>query len=45
LRISGVIVSVLALIAVGRGLRYQRDNQNPYVEEEQTTQLPEEKVQ
>ena len=25
--------------------RYQRGNQNPYIEEEQTTQLPKEKVQ
>ena len=25
--------------------RYQRDNQNPYIEEEQTTQWPKEKVQ
>ena len=26
-------------------LRYQRDNHNPYIEEEQTTQWPKEKVQ
>jgi hypothetical protein len=26
-------------------LRYQRGNQNPYIEEEQTTQWPKEKVQ
>jgi hypothetical protein len=26
-------------------LRYQRSNQNPYIEDEQTTQLPKEKVQ
>jgi hypothetical protein len=25
--------------------RYQRGNQNPFIEEEQTTQLPKEKVQ
>ena len=25
--------------------RYQRGNQNPYIEEEQTTQWPKEKVQ
>jgi hypothetical protein len=25
-------------------LRYQRGNQNPYIEEEQTTQCPNEKV-
>jgi hypothetical protein len=30
---------------VKRVWRYQRDNQNPYIEEEQTTQLPTEKVQ
>ena len=28
-----------------RGRRYQRGNQNPYIEEEQTTQWPKEKVQ
>ena len=28
-----------------RVCRYQRDNQNPYIEEEQTTQWPKEKVQ
>ena len=27
-----------------RVLRYQRGNQNPYIEEEQTTQWPKEKV-
>jgi len=26
-------------------IRYQRGNQNPYIEEEQTTQWPKEKVQ
>jgi hypothetical protein len=30
---------------VKRVWRYQRDNQNPYIEEEQTTQWPTEKVQ
>ena len=30
---------------VRRSWRYQRGNQNPYIEEEQTTQLPKEKVQ
>jgi len=29
---------------VSRVWRYQRDNQNPYIEEEQTTQWPKEKV-
>ena len=28
-----------------RVLRYQRGNQNPYIEEEQTTQWPKEKIQ
>jgi hypothetical protein len=28
-----------------RAWRYQRGNQNPYIEEEQTTQWPKEKVQ
>jgi hypothetical protein len=32
-------------IRVRRALRYQRVNQNPYIEEEQTTQWPKEKVQ
>jgi hypothetical protein len=30
---------------IRRAWRYQRGNQNPYIEEEQTTQLPKEKVQ
>jgi hypothetical protein len=30
---------------VRRVLKYQRGNQNPYIEEEQTTQWPKEKVQ
>jgi hypothetical protein len=30
---------------VGRAWRYQRDNQKPYIEEEQTAQWPKEKVQ
>ena len=34
------------IIALGRKFwRYQRGNQNPYIEEEQTTQWPKEKVQ
>ena len=28
-----------------RAWRYQRDNQNPYIEDEQTTQWPKEKEQ
>ena len=31
--------------SVRRVWRYQRGNQNPYIEEEQTTQWPKEKVQ
>jgi hypothetical protein len=30
---------------IGRVWRYQRGNHNPYIEEEQTTQWPTEKVQ
>jgi hypothetical protein len=30
---------------IWRGWRYQRGNQNPYIEEEQTTQWQKEKVQ
>jgi hypothetical protein len=32
-------------IPVRRVWRYQRGNQNPYIDEEQTTQWPKEKVQ
>ena len=32
-------------IQLRRIWRYQRSNQNPYIEEEQTTQWPKEKVQ
>ena len=32
-------------IKIGRVGRYQRGNQNPYIEDEQTTQWPKEKVQ
>jgi hypothetical protein len=32
-------------LAGRRACRYQRSNQNPYIEEEQTTQWPKEKVQ
>jgi hypothetical protein len=31
--------------SLGRVWRYQRDNQNPYIEQEQTTQWPKRKVQ
>ena len=37
--------SVWTFCAVRRVWRYQRGNQNPYIEEEQTTQWPKEKVQ
>ena len=33
------------VLCLRRVWRYQRGNQNPYIEEEQTTQLPKEKVQ
>ena len=33
------------MFVLRRVWRYQRDNQNPYIEEEQTTQWPKEKVQ
>jgi hypothetical protein len=33
------------IAVVRRVWRYQKDNQNPYIEEEQTTQWPKEKVQ
>jgi hypothetical protein len=36
---------VWSLYLVWRVWRYQRGNQNPYIEEEQTTQWPKEKVQ
>jgi len=32
-------------IKLNKAWRYQRGNQNPYIEEEQTTQWPKEKVQ
>ena len=35
----------LSEITLRRVWRYQRGNQNPYIEEEQTTQWPNEKVQ
>jgi len=36
---------IIILQYARRVLRYQRGNQNPYIEEEQTTQWPKEKVQ
>jgi hypothetical protein len=36
---------VILLIWIRRVWRYQRGNQNPYIEEEQTTKWPKEKVQ
>jgi len=38
-----ISVIMLAIIMLGKVWRYQRSNQNPYIEEEQTTQLPKEK--
>ena len=42
-----VLLSVYSrfLLAIRRVWRYQMGNQNPYSEEEQTTQWPKEKVQ
>ena len=39
------ITTTTAQNKVERFWRYQRDNQNPYIEEEQTTQWPKEKIQ
>jgi hypothetical protein len=36
---------VFAVVLIRRVWRYQRGNQNPYIEEEQTKQWPKEKVQ
>jgi hypothetical protein len=36
---------ITPVVSVRRVWRYQRGNQNPYIEEEQTTQWPKEKVQ
>ena len=36
---------ILETLGTRRVLRYQKGNQNPYIEEEQTTQWPNEKVQ
>jgi hypothetical protein len=36
-------IYILSIIIIGG--RYRSDNQNPYIEEEQTTQWPKEKVQ
>ena len=33
------------MLSLRRVRRYQRGNQNPYIEEEQTTQWPKERVQ
>jgi hypothetical protein len=39
------LFSPLMVIQVRRVWRYQRGNQNPHIEEEQTTQWPKEKIQ
>jgi hypothetical protein len=36
---------ILETLGTRRVWRYQKGNQNPYIEEEQTTQWPNEKVQ
>ena len=40
-----VNMEVITLTRLRSVWRYQRDNQNPYIEEEQIRQLPKEKVQ
>ena len=42
---SGWVDSLCSAICLRRVWRYQRGNQNPYFEEEQTTQWPKEKGQ
>jgi hypothetical protein len=44
-RVESGLLSVFFSLFVRRVWRYQRGNQNPYIEEEQTTQWPKEKVQ
>jgi hypothetical protein len=39
------MTSTTPIVIVRRGWRYQRGNQNPYIEEEQTTQRPKENKQ
>ena len=39
------LLNISSKIIIRRAWRYQRGNQNPYIEEEQTTQWPKEKVQ
>jgi len=39
------IINCIYIYLSRRVWRYQRDNQNPYIEEEQTTQWPKEKIQ
>ena len=36
---------IIWIVKLGRVWWYQRGNQNPYIEEEQTSQWPKEKVQ
>jgi hypothetical protein len=36
---------IIWIVKLGRVWGYQRGNQNPYIEEEQTSQWPKEKVQ
>ena len=39
------IFKIIWIAKLGRVWRYQRGNQNPYIEEEQASQWPKEKVQ
>ena len=43
--IKNTFGKLLLSVSVRRTWRYQRGNQNPYIEEEQTAQSPKEKVQ
>ena len=43
--IMSCAMALCTIYHLGRVWRYQRGNQNPYIEEEQTTQWPKEKVQ
>ena len=43
--IKNTFGKLLLSVSVRRAWRYQRGNQNPYIEEEQTAQSPKEKVQ
>jgi hypothetical protein len=44
-QLKGLVNKTKTITQARRLWRYQRGNQNPYTEEEQTTQWPKEKVQ